>query len=158
MENPFSWDYLTASLRETPEFGPLSVTFLVLFSIVFAGSIVAYILAGKRTDWNPLLRNAIHSGSQIMMWITATGLFFYAFRLMRVPFLNLYMRIWVYLVFLIFVAAVAYFVFYMRTIYPVKLAEYQKRRERRRYSTPAQRASRARNQKGRARRTSARAR
>ena len=152
MENPFSWDYLTAPLRETPDFGPFSTAFLVLFSLVLIGSIITYVMAGKPRDVNPVLRNAIHNGSQILIWITSAGLFFFAFRLMRVTFLNLYMRIWIYLVFLIFVAAIAYFVYYMRKIYPVKLAEYQKRRERRRYSTRAERASRQRGRAGRQRR------
>lgn len=157
MENPFSWDYLTAPLSET-HFGPLSVAFAVLFTLVFVGSLVAYIMAGKRKEINPLLRNAIHSGSQILMWITATGLFFYAFRLMRVPFLNLYMRIWIYLAFLLLVAAAAYFVYYMRKVYPTKLAAYQKRRERRRYTSPAQSAARSRGRKTRPRRTTAKSR
>jgi hypothetical protein len=146
MENPFSWDYLTAPLSET-HFGPLSVAFAVFFTLVFVGSIV-----------NPLLRNAIHSGSQILIWITAAGLFFYAFRLMRVPFLNLYMRIWIYLAFLLLVLAVVYFVYYMRKVYPIKLAAYQKRRERRRYTAPAQSAARSRGRKTRPRRTAAKSR
>lgn len=158
MENPFSWDYLTAPLRDTPAFGPLSTAFLVLFTVAFVGSIVAYVMAGKRKELNPLMRNAIHSGSQIMMWIAATGLFFYAFRLMRVPFLNLYMRIWVYLVFLVFVATVVYFVYYMRKVYPVRLAAYQKRRERRRYTSQAQTVTRSGSRKARPRRTTAKSR
>ncbi|CAN5584250.1 hypothetical protein BH24CHL1_BH24CHL1_17970 [soil metagenome] len=157
MENPFSWDYLTAPLSET-HFGPLSLAFAVFFTLVFVGSIVAYIMAAKRKEINPLLRNAIHSGSQILMWITAAGLFFYAFRLMRVPFLNLYMRIWIYLAFLLLVLAVVYFVYYLRKVYPIKLAAYQKRRERRRYTAPAQSAARSRGRKTRPRRTAAKSR
>lgn len=158
MENPFSWGYLTAPLWETPDFGPLSTAFLTLFTLVFLGSMVAYIVSGKRRDLNPLLRNAIRSGTQVLMWITATGLFFFSFRLMRVAFLNLYMRIWIYLVFLIFVAAIVYFVYYMRRVYPVKMAAYQRRRERRRYTPSAAGAARSRNRKSRPRRTPARSR
>ncbi len=158
MENPFSWDYLTAPLRETPEFGPLSVAFMVLFGLTFVGSLIAYMKAGKRRDINPLLRNKIRSGSQLLMWITATGLFFYAFRLMRVPFLNLYMRIWIYLIFLVFVATIIYFVYNMRKVYPGQLAAYEKRRERRRYTTSAQGAARSRARKSRPRRTTSKSR
>src|SRR5690554_59136 len=154
MENPFSWDYLTAPLRETPDFGPLSTAFFVLFSLTLVGSIVAYIMSGKRDDLTPVLRNAIRNGSHIMIWITATGLFFFSFRLMRVTFLNLYMRIWIYLVFLVFVAAIVYFVYYMRTVYPRKLKEYERRLERRRYTAGAERRARARG-KGRQRRSAA---
>jgi hypothetical protein len=144
MENPFSWDYLTAPLRETPDFGPLSTAFFTLFVLVFAGSIIGYIMAGKRKDLNRILRNAVRTGTQIMIWITATGLFFFSFRLMRVTFLNFYMRIWIYLVFLVFVAAVVYFIYYMRTIYPQKLKAYEKRLERRRYTAAAERRARNR--------------
>ena len=149
MDNPFSWDYLTAPLRETPDFGPLSTAFFVLFVATFVGSLAAYIVAGKKRDMIPPLRDLVRSGTQIMIWITATGLFFFSFRLMRVTFLNLYMRIWIYLVFLVFVAAVIYFIYYMRKIYPVKLAAYQKRVERRRYKPGAEQAARSRGRKPR---------
>lgn len=149
MDNPFSWDYLTAPLRETPDFGPLSTAFFVLFVATLIGSIAAYIVAGKKRDMIPILRDMIRNGSQILIWITATGLFFFSFRLMRVTFLNLYMRIWIYLVFLVFVAAVVYFIYYVRKVYPPKLAAYQKRLERRRYKPGAERAARTRGRKTR---------
>lgn len=158
MDNPFSWDYLTAPLRETPDFGPLSTAFFVLFVVTFVGSLAAYIVAGKKRDMIPLLRNLVRTGTQIMMWITATGLFFFSFRLMRVEFLNLYMRIWIYLVFLVFVAAIAYFVYYMRKVYPVKLAAYQKRLERRRYKPGAEKAVRSKGRKSHTGRSAARTR
>jgi hypothetical protein len=158
MENPFSWDYLTAPLHQTPDFGPLSMAFFVLFILTFVGSMVAYIVAGKRRDMTSLLRNTIRNGAQIMMWITATGLFFFSFRLMRVAFLNLYMRIWIYLVFLVFVAAIVYFVYYMRKIYPVKHAEYIRRLERRRYRPGAARTARSHDSKSGAKRSAARSR
>ena len=156
MENPFSWDYLTAPLRETPDFGPLSTAFFVLFVLTFVVSLVGYIMAGKREDINPISRNALRTGTSIMMWITGTGLFFFSVRLMRVTFLTLYMRIWIYLVFLVFVAAVAYFIYYMRKIYPNRLTAYEKRLERRRYTSSAERRARNRNKgKGRQRRSAA---
>lgn len=158
MENPFSWDYLTAPLRQTPDFGPLSMAFFVLFILTFVVSITAYITAGKRRDLNPVLKRAIRNGSQIMMWITATGLFFFSFRLMRVALFNLYMRLWIYLVFLVFVAAIVYFAYYMSRVYPVKLAEYQRRLERRRYTSTAERNARSRGRKSRQRRSAARSR
>lgn len=159
MENPFSWDYLTAPLRETPDFGPLSAAFFALFVLTFAGSLISYIVAGKRDGINPILRNAVRTGTTILMWITATGLFFFSFRLMRVTFLNLYMRIWIYLVFLVFVAAIVYFVYYMRTIYPKKFADYERRLERRRYTPGAERRARTRSKgKARQRRSTSRAR
>jgi hypothetical protein len=158
MENPFSWDYLTAPLNQTPDFGPLSMAFFALFVTTFLGSMAAYIIAGKRQDMTSLLRNTIRTGSQIMMWITATGLFFFSFRLMRVAFLNLYMRIWIYLVFLVFVAAVVYFIYYMRRVYPVKHAEYLRRLERRRYRPGAAQAARSRDGKSGSRRSAARSR
>jgi hypothetical protein len=156
MENPFSWDYLTAPLNQTPDFGPLSTAFFVLFVVTFLGSLAAYIVAGKRRDMTSLLRNTIRAGAQVMMWITATGLFFFSFRLMRVTFLNLYMRIWIYLVFLVFVAAVVYFTYYMLKVYPVKHAEYLKRLERRRYRPGAAQSARSRENKSGAGRSAAR--
>lgn len=143
MQNPFSWDYLTAPLFETPTFGVLSITFLVIFGGVFIGSAVAWYMVGRKKDVNPILRTAIHNGSQIMLWLTGTGLLFFSFRLMRVTFLNLYMRLWTYLFFLLFIAVVVWFVYYMKTTYPVKLAEYQKRRERRRYATQTEKRVRS---------------
>jgi hypothetical protein len=151
MQNPFSWDYLTAPLRDTPTFGVFSIIFLVIFGGVFIGSAVAWFMAGRKKDLNPILRTAIHNGSQIMLWLTGTGLLLFSFRLMRVTFLNLYMRIWIYLIFLVFIAVVVWFIYYMKTTYPVKLAEYEKRRERRRYTREAEKRARSRGRGGSAR-------
>lgn len=134
MKNPFSWDYLTAPIREVPTLGPFSTAFVALFVLSFLLAAVLYMTAERRFGENPILRRGVHIATQIIMWITGVGLFFFAFRAMRVEFLTLYMRIWSYLFLLIYLAAVGYFVYWLRVVYPSRQDEIQRREMRRRYN------------------------
>ena len=137
MTNPFDWDYLTAPIREVPTFGPFSLMFVVLFSAVFIISAVAYLTAERRLRSTPILLRAVRIGSQWMMWLTAIGLFFFAFRIMRVEVFTLYMRFWSFLFFGLFLASVAYFVYWFTQVYPEKKAELERESVRRRYKPTA---------------------
>lgn len=133
MTNPFSWDYLTAPLEQTPTFGPFSTAYLVLFAFVFLFSIGLNIGIRRRLRNNPVLRHAIERGSHWMIWITAIGLFFFAFRWMRVEMFGLYMRIWMYLVFLAFVGVLVFFGYYLKVMYPKHMARIERRRQMKQY-------------------------
>jgi magnesium-transporting ATPase (P-type) len=133
MDNPFSWDYLTAPLRQTPTFGPFSTTFFTLFVLTFVFSLIIYLSLGHRIKTNPVLERALSVATQWMMWLCAAGIFVFSFRLMRVSFLNLYMRIWTYLFFAAFVASVIYFVWWLRTVYPTKMEALEKNKVRQQY-------------------------
>lgn len=137
MQNPFSWDYLTAPIRETPTFGPLSIIYLVLFGVTFLGCAFIYLDAKNRFADHKLRRDTFRTGTNILMWITAIGLFFFAVRYMRFELLSFERRIWMYLTFLVFTVVVAYFVYYMRTIYPAKLDAFERQRAKRKYIAPS---------------------
>lgn len=137
MENPFSWDYLTAPLREVPTFGPFSLAFVTLFVLTFVVSAFLYVTGGRRFATNQVLRRGIHNASQIMMWLTGIGLFFFAWRAARIDFATLYMRIWSYFFLLLYVGAVGYFVYWLRTTYREQLAVLERERIRRAYSPSA---------------------
>lgn len=137
MTNPFSWDYLTAPIRETETFGPLSIIYVVLFGLTFLCCAFVYIDARNRFADHKLRRDTLRTGANILMWITAIGLFFFAVRYMRFELLSFERRIWMYMTFLVFTLVVAYFVYYMRTIYPAKLAAFERQRAKRRYIAPS---------------------
>lgn len=137
MTNPFDWGYLTAPIRETPTFGPFSLTFFVLFIAVFVISLAAYLTSERRFRSNPLMLRAVRIGSQWMMWLTGIGLFFFAFRIMRVEVFTLYMRFWSYLFFTIFVASVAYAAYWFIKVYPEQKAALDRESVRQRYKPSA---------------------
>jgi hypothetical protein len=134
VQNPISWDYLTASIRETATWGPLSVIYVGLMVVTLLGSVFIYLDATKRFENHKLKRDTARTGTQIMMWISAIALFFFAIRYMRFEFLSFERRIWMYFMFLIYWGTAGYFVYYLRTVYPPKLAAFDKARAKRRYS------------------------
>jgi hypothetical protein len=137
MDNPFSWDYLTAPIEQTPTFGPLSSAFFVLMVVTFVFAIFVYVFAPRRIHNNPVLVHALRFGSQWMLWLCGVALFFFAFRLGRVDVFTLFMRLWSYLFFLAYVASVGYFVYYLKMIYPQRVEELNRRAEIRRYNPKA---------------------
>jgi hypothetical protein len=137
VENPLSWDYLTAPLREVPTFGPFSLAFFVLFGMTFAFCGFLYYTSGSRFAKNQVLRNAIRVGAQIMMWLTGIGLFFFSWRMMRIDFATLYMRFWTYLFLILYVGTLGYFVFWFRTAYRRQMDAIERSRLRREYNPAA---------------------
>ena len=145
MDNPFSWDYLTAPVHETPTFGPFSIFYLVLFGVVFLTCAYLSHDAPKRFSDHKLKRDTITKGALWLMWVTGVGLFFFLVRALQTEILTLEKRIWMYLTFLVFLGFVGYFAYYLRAVYPVKLAEFERRRERRKYHvSPSSGTSRSR--------------
>jgi hypothetical protein len=138
MNSPLSWDYMTAPLREIPTFGPFSLAFFVLFALTFVFSAFLYATSGGRFATNQILKNAIRTGTQFMMWLTGVGLFFFAWRLMRIDFATLYMRIWSYIFLLLYVGVVGYFVFWYRTTYRERIATIARDQVRREYHPQGQ--------------------
>lgn len=136
MTNPFDWDYLTASTRETPVFGPLSIIYLIIFGGLFLLSAFAYYDAPRRFRSDRIRRDAIRKGSEILMWVTGIGLFFFGIRAMQFEFLSFERRIWLYLSMLVLIAVLAYFVYYVRQVMPARLAARDRHRERRQYIPP----------------------
>jgi hypothetical protein len=137
VENPFSWDYLTAPIRETPTFGPLSITYVTLFTLTFLACAYVYLDAKHRFADHKLRRDMLRRGANILMWISGVGLFFFAVRYMRFELLTFERRIWMYMTFLVYTTTVAYFIYYVKTIYPPKLAAFERQRAKRRYIVPS---------------------
>jgi hypothetical protein len=134
VQNPISWDYLTASIRDTPTWGPLSIFYVGLMVVTFLGALFIYLDARTRFEDHKLKRDTARNGAQILMWISAIALFFFAIRYMRFEFISFERRIWMYFMFLIYCGTVGYFVYYLRTVYPPKLAAFDKARAKRKYS------------------------
>ncbi|CAN5680742.1 hypothetical protein BH23CHL2_BH23CHL2_02950 [soil metagenome] len=134
MNNPFSWDYMTAPMREVPTFGPYSLAFFVLFVLTFLFSAFLYVTSERRFASNHVLRRAIRTGTQIMMWLTGVGLFFFAWRLMRIDVATLHMRIWTYFFFLLYVGVIGYFIYWFRTTYRERMHAIQQARQYREYN------------------------
>jgi hypothetical protein len=139
VDNPFSWDYLTAPISETPTFGPFSIAYLVLFSFVFLASAFLHADAPRRFSDHRLNRDIVQRFTSWMMWASAIALVFLGIRALRTPFLSLEKRIWMYLSFVAFLILVAYIVRYVRTVYPAKLAAFERSRERRAWQHAARR-------------------
>ncbi len=135
---------MTAPLREVPTFGPFSLAFFVLFVLTFIFSAFLYATSGNRFASNEILRNAIRAGTQIMMWLTGIGLFFFSWRLMRIDFGTLYMRFWSYVFMVLYVAVIGYFVYWYRTAYQQRMASIQSDRVRREYNPQGQSRKRVR--------------
>lgn len=134
MDNPFSWDYLTAPIREVPTLGPFSTAFVALFSLSFILAAIVYLTADERFAHNHILRRGVRIGTQVVMWLTGVGLFFFAFRAMRVEFLTLYMRLWSYLFFVVYVGVMTYFAYWLKVSYPRKKDEIERLAMRRKYN------------------------
>lgn len=158
MQNPVSWDYLTAPLRETPTWGPFSIFYVVLFGLAFTTAMFMYYDAPRRFHDHKLNRDLVRVATQWVMWVTAIGLIFFVIRAMRFEFITMHLRIWLYLSLLAFLGMFGYFVYYARTTYPARLDAFERNRSRRKYITAAvgrnsSRSKPRRTEPGRRRRT-----
>ena len=135
MDNPFSWDYLTAN--DAPIWGPFSIFYVVLFAFVLIGSAYLFWDATRRFADHKLKRDTVRRGTNWYMWITSVGLFFFVIRYLDFPLLTFEKRIWMYLAFTAFAAFTAYVIYFLRTVYPAQLAAFDRHRERRRWSSQA---------------------
>ena len=139
MENPFSWDYLTAPVRETSLFGPFSIGYLILFGSVFIICAFLFADANRRFANHKLNRDTVRRFATWLMWVSAIALFFFGVRALQTSILTLEKRIWMYMTFLTFLIVIAKIVQFMRTEYPAKLAAFERSRERRAWQHAARR-------------------
>lgn|GEM_PF-1946448 len=139
MDNPFSWDYLTASVRETELWGPFSIAYLILFGSIFIISAFVFADANRRFATHKLNRDTVRRFATWLMWSSGIALFFLGVRLLQTQMLTLEKRIWMYLAFLAFLAVVARIALFMRNEYPAQLAAFEKSRERRAWQHAARR-------------------
>ena len=139
MENPFSWDYLTAPVRETEMFGPFSIFYVGLFVMVFLVSAMIFASAPRRLADHKLNRDTMRRFATWLMWSSAMALFFFGVRATQTPLLTLEKRIWMYLSFLAFLIVLGLIVRHMRSVYPAQLAAFDRSRERRAWQHAARR-------------------
>jgi hypothetical protein len=139
VENPFSWDYLTAPIRETAMWGPFSIAYVFLFGAVFITCAFLFVDANRRFANHKLNRDTVRRFATWLMWVSAMALFFFGVRALQTPILTLEKRIWLYLSFLALLLVIAKIVHYMRTEYPSKLAAFERSRERRAWQHAARR-------------------
>ena len=79
-----------------------------------------------------------------MMWLTGIGLFFFAWRLMRIDFGTLHMRLWSYIFMVLYVGVVGYFIYWYRTTYQDRMDLIDREKMRREYNPHAQTGKRVR--------------
>ena len=157
MQNPLDWGYLTAPLFKTPTWGPFSIAFVAIFGVGLISTIILYNGWLRPVRRNVLLDSIVRRYSAILIPIFAIGLFFFAFRLLRVSAFNLYMRAWIYACFLVAVAVIAYFVYFVTREYPRRVASRNAQLTKQRYLAPSPSASSiSRNQRQSRRRKRAR--
>lgn len=133
------WHYLTAPTFETPAWGPLSIAFVVLFSLGLIGSVVLYNDVGRvaRRRTNRVAAAMIQRLAGFAIPIFLVGLFFFSLRWMGIGALHLADRIWLYLSSLLLAAWGAYAVYSWRAVYPGQLREFQRLQIKKRYLAPS---------------------
>jgi hypothetical protein len=133
VSNPFSWDYLTASVNEMAVWGPFSIAYALVFAL---GLFVAVYLnwdSHSRLKDRPLLYRTVQRGTWIAIVVFGIGLFFLLIRILQVSALNLHWRLWMYLSVLAAVLMFAYFWYYARTVYPRLVAAEEADARKREY-------------------------
>jgi hypothetical protein len=118
-------------------FGPFAVAYLILFGLGFLLSVFLYNDGARRYTKNALKRRVIKRGSAIAMAIFGVGLFFFAIRMLQINPFSFGMRLWLWLSFLAFLVMLGYFAYYLRTVYPDELREYEDRKVKAQYLRPA---------------------
>ncbi len=143
MRNPFDWDYLTAPLWQTPTWGPLSITYVVVFSLGFLACLWIYNdprrLIRKR---DPLLAQFLHRIAGWGVIVFGVGLFFFLFRLGRISAFNLSMRLWLYLSALAAIVWLAYAGHVLVRVYPPLARARAEELRRKQYAMMPKRAAR----------------
>jgi hypothetical protein len=153
VRNPFSWDYLTAPVWETPVWGPFSIAFLAVFGVGFITAMFFYYDSQKRLGQNPILLRVVQRGTIIAMSVFGVGLFFFLMRFLQVSAIGLHMRLWLYLCALAAIIMLASFWYYVRRVYPARIAEYEVAQRKREYlSRPARGSAAAGGRRRRSRR------
>jgi len=143
MRNPFDWDYLTAPLWHMPTWGPLSITYVVVFSLGFLTCLWIYNdprrLIRKR---DPLLANFLQRIAGWGLIVFGVGLFFFLFRLGRISAFDLYKRIWLYLSALLILVWTAYAAHLLIRVYPPLARQRAEELRRKQYAMTPKRAAR----------------
>ena len=136
MDNPFSWDSLTAAAGTDEVFNPFGVVFLVLFGVGFLVSLFFYNDGARRYMQHSLKRRILRRGAGIASTVFGIGLFFFGIRALQINPLGLGMRLWLWLSLLAVVLMFAYFYYYLRTAFRSELKAYEERRRKQQYLRP----------------------
>jgi hypothetical protein len=118
VNNPFSWDYLTTPVSETAVWGPFSIVYLLFFAIGLALALFFSQDAPKRLEGRHLLLRTIQRGTLIAIPVFSLGLLFFLFRFLQISAWGLGMRVWLYFWALVAIVMIAYFWYYIRSVYP----------------------------------------
>lgn len=133
MANPFSAGYMTTMPGPSQVFGPFAIVFLIIFGAGFVISIFLYNDGARRYTNHSLKRRTLRRGSGIAMAVFGIGLFFFGVRLLQINPFTFGERIWLWLSFLAFLVMMAFFAYYLRTVYRDALTAYEADRQKRQY-------------------------
>jgi hypothetical protein len=112
-------------------YGPLAITYLIVFSVGLVGALVLARVLDRRFRDHGLHRRLAQRGTQIAAWVFGIGLTFFAFRALELPFLG--MRLWLYLSVLSVLVAIGLGLWYWLARYPAEKARYNQSVARRQY-------------------------
>ena len=133
MTNPFSWEYLTTPVPETAVWGPFSIAYLLVFATGLFIAIFFSYDAPKRLERQQLLLRTIQRGTWIAIPVFSLGLIFFLFRFLQISAWGLGMRVWLYVCALAAIIMIAYFWYYIRTVYPRLAAAEEAEKQKQEY-------------------------
>src|SRR5579884_1708089 len=128
MDNPFSWSYITSMPGPNDVFDVFGIVFLAFFSVGFLASIFFYNDGARLITRHTVKRRTMRRGSGIAMAVFAIGLFFFGIRILQINPLSFGLSLWLWLSLLAALAMLAYFAYYLRTVYKEELHEYDQRK------------------------------
>jgi hypothetical protein len=131
--NPFSWEYLTTPVGETATWGPFSIAFVLFFGTGLFLSLFFSYDAPKRLKDRELLLGTIQRGTMIAIPVFGLGLLFFVFRIMQINAWGLGMRVWLYFFLLVALLMIAYFWYYIRSVYPRLVAAEEAEKQKQSY-------------------------
>ncbi|HET8626783.1 MAG TPA: hypothetical protein VFL91_05165 [Thermomicrobiales bacterium] len=127
----FDWSRITSVPYQDEILGPGATTYLVVFVVVFLAAALLYWRQPARLLDDGLLRRVVQRITLLFLWVTGVGLVFFAFRILGLPFLGI--RLWLWVMTIAFIAAIAYVVYYFVARYPAERADYDAALAKRRY-------------------------
>lgn len=114
MENPFSWDYLTTAPGPDDVFGPFATLFLIICAVGLIVGGLFYLRPEVMWSRRLLRLGSTKRWGAIFLWIFSLGIFFFIIRWLQINPFSFGERIWLYLILLVAVFALALMVMQIR--------------------------------------------
>ncbi|MBA2289504.1 MAG: hypothetical protein H0V98_03875 [Chloroflexia bacterium] len=123
MDNPFSWDYLTAGPNPGETFGALSITLLLVCIVGLFLAVALYNRPAVLSSRQLLRRTTSRTWASVFIWIFMVGLFFFVVRWLQINPFSFGERIWQLLTLMAALIAAAMMLWQIRTTAPLLASE-----------------------------------